>query len=102
MTSSIAKPAASKERPISCGHVGARKNRHLPAHPNGDPLSAIDLRNVLAQAILDVQTKKLPPRRAGAIAQLRDTYCRLIPIGETRRACGEAGTVHRRAPTVRP
>jgi hypothetical protein len=62
--------------------VGGRRNRHLPADPNGGPLSAIDLRNVLAQAILDVQTKKLPPRRAGAIAQLSNTYCRLIPIAD--------------------
>jgi hypothetical protein len=73
---------ANPERARALGQVGGRKNRHLLADPNGGPLSAIDLRNVLAQAILDVQTKKLPPRRAGAIARLSNTYCRLIPIAD--------------------
>ena len=73
---------ANPEQARALGQLGGRRNRHLPADPNGGPLSAIDLRNVLAQAILDVQTKKLPPRRAGAIAQLSNTYCRLIPIAD--------------------
>jgi hypothetical protein len=73
---------ANPEKARALGQVGGRRNRHLPADPNGGPFSAIDLRNVLAQAILDVQTKKLTPRRAGALSQLSNAYCRVIPNAE--------------------
>jgi len=51
------------------GQSGGRKNRQrLPETPTG-PLTAEDLRNIIAQTIRGVQAKTLPPRAASAIAQ---------------------------------
>jgi hypothetical protein len=58
------------ERARLLGQSGGRKNRQrLPETPTG-PLTAEDLRNIIAQTIRGVQAKTLPPRAASAIAQL--------------------------------
>jgi len=65
------------------GQAGGRKNRHqLPDPPSADPLTAVDLRNILADAIRDVRLKKLSPRSAGAISQLANSLHRVTPSAE--------------------
>lgn len=58
------------ERARLLGQSGGRKNRQrLPETPTG-PLTAEDLRNIIAQTIRGVQAKTLTPRAASAISQL--------------------------------
>ena len=65
------------------GQAGGRKNRHqLPEPPSAEPLTAVDLRNILADAIRDVRLKKLSPRSASAISQLANSLHRVTPSAE--------------------
>src|SRR5438045_8639552 len=65
------------------GQAGGRKNRHqLPEPPSAEPLTAVDLRNILADAIRDVRTKRLSPRSASAISQLANSLHRVTPSAE--------------------
>jgi hypothetical protein len=50
--------------------------------PSAGTLSAADLRDILAEAIHDVRSKKMPPRTAGALAQLCNSVHRILPTAD--------------------
>jgi hypothetical protein len=75
---------ANPERVRALGQAGGRKNRYrvpdapiLPAEIN-----AKTVRDILAQAVLDVRSNTLAPRAAGALAQLSNTLLRVIQMTE--------------------
>jgi len=75
---------ANPERVRALGQAGGRKNRYrvpdvpmLPAEIN-----ATVVRDILAQAILDVRSNILAPRAAVALAQLSNTLLRVIQMTE--------------------
>jgi hypothetical protein len=74
---------ANPEKARSLGQIGGRKNRtRVPESFSVRVSSAVGLRDVLAEAIDDVRSKKMPPRTAGAIAQLSNSLCRVLPIAD--------------------
>jgi len=71
---------ANPEKARALGQVGGRKNRYqLPDSMPHGPLSAADLRDILAGAIRDVRSKKITPRAAGALSQLCNSLHRILP-----------------------
>lgn len=74
---------ANPEKAHTLGQIGGRKNRgQLPEPPAAGSLSAGDLRDVLAQAIRDVQSKKITPRTAGAVSQLCNSLYRVLQTAD--------------------
>lgn len=65
------------------GRAGGMKNRSkLVDTPPVGTLSAADLRDILAEAIQDVRSKKMPPRVGSAVAQLCNSAHRIIPTAD--------------------
>lgn len=74
---------ANPDKTRVLGQVGGRKNRSkLPEPPAVGSLSAADLREILAGAIRDVQSKKITPRTAGALAQLCNSLYRVLQTAD--------------------
>jgi hypothetical protein len=63
--------------------MGGRKNRHRVAELVVPlPLKSESVREILAQAILDVRSNALTPRSASALAQLSNSLLRAIQVTE--------------------
>ena len=70
------------EKVRTLGQVGGRKNRsrvpELALQPS--EINAETLRDILAQAILDVMSNNLSARNAAAVAQLANTFVKIAQI----------------------
>jgi hypothetical protein len=74
---------ANPDKAHILGQIGGRKNRsQLPEPPALGSLSAGDLRDILAEAIQDVRSKKITPRTAGALAQLCNSLHRVLQTAD--------------------
>jgi hypothetical protein len=75
---------ADPDRARTLGQIGGRKNRsQLPdPRPAAGSLSAVDLRDILVEAIHDVRSKKITPRTAGALSQLCNAVIRVLPTAD--------------------
>jgi len=74
---------ANPEKAPVLGQIGGRKNRsRLPEPSVAGPLSAAGLRDILAEAICDVRSKKITPRTASALSQLSNSLCRVLPTAD--------------------
>jgi hypothetical protein len=74
---------AHPDQAHALGQIGGRKNRSkLVEPPAAGALNAADLRDILAEAIHDVRSKKMPPRTAGALAQLCNSVLRILPTAD--------------------
>jgi hypothetical protein len=70
---------ANPEQAHTLGQLGGRRNRSkLPEPPPAGSLTAADLCDVVAEAIRDVRSKKMPPRVASALSQLANSAHRLL------------------------
>ncbi len=71
------------EKAHTLGRIGGRKNRAQTPEPiAAGSLSAGGLRDILAQTIHDVRSKKMPPRAGVAIAQLSNSAYRVLQIAD--------------------
>ena len=70
---------ANPDRAHTLGRIGGLKNRfQLLEPPPAASLSVVDLRDILAEAIRDVRSKKITPRTAGAVSQLCNSLHRVL------------------------
>ena len=74
-----ANPARARE----LGRVGGRKNRQQPPEPvRATPINAAELSRLLTEALWDVRSNKLGPRKAAAISQLAAVLNRTLPVSD--------------------
>jgi hypothetical protein len=65
------------------GQIGGRKNRCSAKWPTiAGFVSAGGLRDILAEAIHDVRSKKITPRTASALSQLCNSLHRVLPTAD--------------------
>jgi hypothetical protein len=74
---------AHPDQTHTLGQIGGRKNRSKVVEPPAaGALSASYLRDILAEAIQDVRSKNMPPRTAGAIAQLCNSAHKILQTAD--------------------
>ncbi len=65
------------------GKIGGRKNRRQTEDLSlSPPTDAAEVREMVAQAMVDVRNKTLAPREAGAIASLANTFLHSIQVSD--------------------
>jgi hypothetical protein len=65
------------------GQIGGMRNRSpVIESPALEPLSGTSLRNILAEAIREVRSRKMTPRNAAALAQLCNSAVRVLPTAD--------------------
>jgi hypothetical protein len=74
---------AHPDQAHTLGQIGGRKNRSKVVEPPAaGALSAAYLRDILTEAIQDVRSKNMPPRTAGAIAQLCNSAHKILQTAD--------------------
>jgi len=74
-----ANPARARE----LGRIGGRKNRQqLPEPVSPTAMTAAELSRLLSEALLDVRSNKLGPRKAAAMSQLASVPNRTIQVSD--------------------
>jgi hypothetical protein len=77
-----ANPARARE----FGRIGGRKNRQqLPETLAPTAMTAAELSRLLSEALRDVRSNKLGPRRAAAMSQLASVLNRTIQVSDVER-----------------
>ncbi len=65
------------------GQIGGMRNRsQVIESPVLEPLSGASLRDILAEAIREVRSRKMTPRNASALAQLCNSAVRVLPTAD--------------------
>jgi len=65
------------------GQIGGMRNRSQVIESSVlEPLSGATLRDILAEAIREVRSRKMTPRNAAALAQLCNSACRVLPTAD--------------------
>src|SRR5436305_15214811 len=81
---------ANPDKVRALGQAGGRKNRQHAVEPTlPAALNVAGVREILAQAILDVRANTLTPRAAGALAQLSNSLLRIIQVSELEERLGK-------------
>ena len=82
---------SNPEKVRELGRAGGRKNRHcaLEAPTLPAEMNAAGVRDILAQAMVDVRQKTLSPNAASALAQLSNALLRVMPFTELEKRIAE-------------
>lgn len=79
------------ERAAELGRIGGRKNRHYidTEVTISPPTSPEDVKNVLAQAMVDVRARKLDPRIASTLTYMSSALLKAFESTDTERRLAE-------------